>query len=185
MASLFKCTWNTRWLPTGDKRFIRTDCPKNMTDDEVQFLRDNNVLTVVDLRQQVECDKRPCRLEKEPGFTYIHLPVSGGDVVPKTFDETLAAYKFMVDKQMSLIVETILNAKTNVIYFCAAGKDRTGVTSALILKKLGFGNEHIIKDYMISKENLIEHTKPLIKDNPNILDYFIMPREEYIKAILD
>lgn len=185
MPSLFKSTWNTRWLPTGDKKYLRTDCPLRLSDDEVQFLRDNNVLTVVDLREAVEYEVKQCRLENEPGFTYLHLPVSGGDRVPKTFEETIEAYKFMVDEKMSLIIETILNAKTGVIYFCASGKDRTGVTSALILKKLGYDEKLIINDYMESKENLLEHAKTLLKEHPDILQKFIMPKEEYIKAILN
>lgn len=184
MPSLLKSTWNTRWLPTGDKKYMRTDCPLHLTDEEVQFLKDNNVLTVVDLREAVEYNVRQCRLEKEPGFTYLHLPVSGGDRVPETFEETLEAYKFMVDEKMNLIIETILNAETGVIYFCAAGKDRTGVTSALILKKLGFDEDLIIKDYMTSKDNLLEFVKPYLKENPDFIKKFIMPREEYIKAVL-
>ncbi len=41
---------------------------------------------------------------------------------------------FEIDK----IINTIMNADSNVMYFCGAGKDRTGVVSAIILRKLGY-----------------------------------------------
>ena len=159
MASLFKTTFNTRWLPTGDHRYIRTDYPGELTDEEVEWLRSHNVLTVVDLRKEEEYSKLPCRLENEKSFTYYHLPVSGGDVVPKTPEDIIKAYLFMIDKDLDNIVDTILNAKTGVIYFCASGKDRTGVTSAAILRRLGFDDKTIIDDYMISRANLIEYAR--------------------------
>ena len=35
MPSLFQSTLNTRLLPTGDMRFVRSDCPEKLTDEEV------------------------------------------------------------------------------------------------------------------------------------------------------
>ena len=48
MASLFRSTLNTRLLPTGDMRFIRSDCPEKLTEEEIEWLRQNHVTTVVD-----------------------------------------------------------------------------------------------------------------------------------------
>lgn len=41
----------------------------------------------------------------------------------------------MLDSQMYRIIDLICNAKSNVLYFCNAGKDRTGVVSAILLLK--------------------------------------------------
>ena len=49
MPSLLQSTLNTRPLPTGDMRFIRSDCPEKLTDEEVEWLLQNHVTTVVDL----------------------------------------------------------------------------------------------------------------------------------------
>lgn len=43
---------------------------------------------------------------------------------------------------MDNIIDTILNADTNVVYFCNAGKDRTGVVTAIILSNLGYENNY-------------------------------------------
>ena len=37
---------------------------------------------------------------------------------------------------------------------CTAGKDRTGVVSAILRHKIGMDSEYIIEDYMKSKDNL-------------------------------
>ena len=49
---------------------------------------------------------------------------------------------------MDKIIHTIMDAKSSVMYFCGAGKDRTGVVSAIILKKLGCDDQMIIDDYI-------------------------------------
>ena len=61
MPSLLHSTLNTRPLPTGDFRFIRSDCPDKLTDEEVQWLLQNNVTTVIDVREQKEYERKPCR----------------------------------------------------------------------------------------------------------------------------
>ena len=56
MSSLLKSTRNTRALPTGTMRYIRSDVPTNLTDEEIQWLLDNNITTVIDLRSEEEVD---------------------------------------------------------------------------------------------------------------------------------
>ncbi|MBP5574525.1 MAG: tyrosine-protein phosphatase [Bacilli bacterium] len=184
MSSLFKSTWNTRWLPKSSYRYIRTDCPRNITEEEIGFLIEHNILTVVDLREEVEYTKRPCPLENDNRFKYLHMPVSGGDVYPVTYEETMKAYETMKDDNLLKIVDTIMNADTGVIYFCAAGKDRTGVVSAVILKKLGVDEKTILDDYMISKDNLMARLEKIKQEHPNQTIRAIIPRPDYIKNIL-
>ncbi len=81
MSSLLPSTRNTRALPFGDQKYIRSDCPDRLSDEEVMWLRQNDIATVVDLREEREYTQRPCRLESEEGFTYYHLPVTGGSGV--------------------------------------------------------------------------------------------------------
>ena len=57
MSSLLKSTLNTRALPTGDLRYIRSDFPGNLSDDEVLWLVNNNITTIVDLREEKNCYK--------------------------------------------------------------------------------------------------------------------------------
>ena len=61
MSSLLQSTLNTRALPTGDLRYIRSDFPGNISDDEVQWLVDNSITTIVDLREEKEYKAKSCR----------------------------------------------------------------------------------------------------------------------------
>ena len=185
MASLLKSTINTRVLPAGDGRFIRSDCPAEITDEEIRWLADQNITTAVDLRELDECRLRPCRLENEPGFTYYHLPVSSGSVLPKSPEGVLESYRSMLDAQMDRIIETIMNADSRVIYFCHAGKDRTGSVSAVLLKKLGCDDETIIRDYMETKDNVMGMLEAYTAEHPEQDISFLIPKEENIRLVLE
>ncbi len=51
--------------------------------------------------------------------------------------------------QMSKCIKTVFsNRDGSVLFHCTAGKDRTGTTSAVILRLLGVSEENIIKDYL-------------------------------------
>lgn len=86
---------------------------------------------------------------------------------------------------MDIIIQTILEAESNVLYFCGAGKDRTGVVSAIILKKLGFDDQTIVDDYMKTKENLLDFLTAYVKDHPQVDINTILPNEHNIRKVLD
>ena len=184
MGSLLKSTRNTRALPTGTLRYIRSDYPGCLSDEEVSWLRKNGVTTIIDLREKTEYVQKPCRLETESGFTYYHLPVTGGGGVPESPESVADAYLKMIDGQMERIICAILKAESNVLYFCGAGKDRTGVVSAILLKQLGFSDSVIIEDYMKTKDNLLDFLKAFAAEHPEVNIHTILPREENIKKVL-
>lgn len=184
MSSLFKSTLNTRALPIGGLRYIRSDVPLLLSEEEIQWLLSNNITTLVDLRSFEELVRKPCPLKEIEGFTYYHLPVTGGGDIPKSREHLHKIYCGMVDKQMDIILETILGATSNVMYFCTAGKDRTGVVSALLLKKLGAKEDIIVEDYMMSKENLIDMLTAYVQEYPEVDIEIIIPHEENILKVI-
>ena len=184
MSSLLKSTRNTRALPTGTMRYIRSDVLLNLTDDEIQWLLDNNITTLVDLRSDEEVCKQPCGLADKEGFQYYHLPVTGGGGTPKSLEHLYTVYSQMLDKQMEKIIDTIMEAKSNVLYFCTAGKDRTGVVSAVLLRMLGYSDEIIIEDYMKSKDNLIDMLTAYVKEHPEVDIEIIIPHVDNMSRLL-
>lgn len=184
MGSLLQSTQNTRALPTGSLRYVRSDAPIKLTEQEIKWLRDNDITTIVDLRSDEEILSKPCCLRARAGFTYVHLPVTGGGDPPKSLDHLHTVYRQMVDAQMETILDTIMNAKTNVMYFCTAGKDRTGVVSAMILKRLGFSDEIIIDDYMKSKDNLMERLSAYVELHPEVDIEIIVPHRKNMEQLL-
>lgn len=189
MSSLLKSTLNTRVLPVdgipiNEMRYIRSDAPLHLTKEEIQWLLDHDISILVDLRSAQELEQKPCPLQNIPGFTYCHLPVTGGESIPKSRHQLNELYRGMIDKQMDTILETILNAPSNVMYFCTAGKDRTGVVSALLLKRLGVSEDVIVEDYMKSKENLFDMLTAYVRNHPEIDIDLLIPQEENIKDVL-
>ena len=185
MGSIFKSTLNTRYLPTGDMRYIRSDFPDNLSDREMEWLIENDVTTIVDLREEKEYLIKPCSLEEDDRFAYYHMPVTGGGDTPKSPEAVATTYLGMLDDMMDTIIDTIMNAKSKVMYFCGAGKDRTGVVSAIILKKIGFDESVIIDDYMETKDNLMEFLKEYVNKHPEVDINIIIPNENNIKKVLE
>lgn len=184
MSSLLESTRNTRALPTGTMRYIRSDVPENLSAMEIQWLLDNNITTIVDLRSDEEVSRKPCYLKEQEGFRYFHLPVTGGGDTPKSLEHLHIVYRQMLDEKMEKIIDVIMNAKSNVMYFCTAGKDRTGVVSAIILKRLGFSDEVIIDDYMQSKSNLMDMLTAYVRNHPEVDIEIIIPHRENMEKLL-
>lgn len=185
MSSIFTSTRNTRVLPIGENRYIRSDFPGNLTDDEVEWLVSENVMTIVDQREEKEYTRKTSRLESDPRFRYCHLPVTGGADIPDSPEEVPPMYLRMLDEQMERIIGTILSAGTNVMCFCVASKDRTGVVSAILLKRFGYSDDYIIDDYMKTKDNLMGVMTTYVQRHPEIDIRTVTPCEENIKAVLE
>ncbi len=184
MSSLFCKTKNTRCIIEDNLKYIRSDVPVNLSADEINWLLQSNITTIIDLRTDEERKTKKCPLESISGFVYHKMTVSGGDVVPESVEKVSYSYIKMVDSKMSDIINTIFNADSNVLYFCNAGKDRTGVVSAIILRKLGYDYEYIISDYLKSAENLHDVLMMFAENNPNIDIDVITPRAEYMQKLL-
>ncbi len=185
MSSLFDSTLNTRALPIGSLRYIRSDYPGKLSDAEIEWLIKNNITTIVDLREEKEYTAKPCILESKEEFTYYHMPVTGGGDTPRSPEAVADSYLGMLDEQMDKIISTIMNADSNVMYFCQAGKDRTGVVSAVILKKLGYDNQVIINDYMETKDNLMDFLTAYVNEHPEVDINIITPNEKNIEKVLE
>lgn len=184
VASLFQSTKNTRWLPTKQGRFLRSDLPEGLTEGEIARLLEEGVRTLVDLRTDAERRQRPCPLALRPEFCYHAMPVTGGNAVPSSPEQVPVSYRNMADAQMDRILDLILGAGTGVLFFCTAGKDRTGVVSALLLRRLGADRETILRDYLQSAENLRDSLEQYAA-RTGIDPAIITPRRDYMERFLE
>ena len=185
VPSILMSTQNTRPILPDSLRFLRSDAPRALTREETEWLLAERILTVVDLREEGERAAGPCPLERDGRFRYLCLPVTGGGRIPASPEEVVHTYLNMVDDQMERILAAIWSARTNVLYFCNAGKDRTGVVSALLLRRLGTDREHIVSDYMRSRENLLPALSAFAAAHPEIDPRVILPRRSYMEEFLD
>ena len=113
MIKLFESTQNTRPSLPDSLRFIRSDVPTAVSEAEEQWLRAHDILTIIDLREPQERAQKTCPLGEKNGFTYLCLPVTGGNDIPSSQAEVAASYIRMVDEQMERIIEAAMTEKSN------------------------------------------------------------------------
>ena len=181
---IFQSTRNTRPIIENSLRYIRSDVPTKITEEEKDWLLTNNVTTIVDLRTDDERVRKYCPLMDDNRFSYYVCSVAGGNNVPSSTDDVSKSYIAMVDAQFDTMIEFLLNTKSNVLYFCNAGKDRTGVVSAVLLYELGIPFEYIVNDYLKSKFNLKVLLDEFARQNPAIDIEVITPHKRYIEEFL-
>lgn len=109
---------------------------------------------VIDLRSPLELlDGHPL---DELGLRVINLPLLESLRPGAQHDGTLAGLYRLVNEDAShLLVDLVAEiavADGPVLVHCAAGKDRTGIGVALVLRLLGVDHEEVIADYLLTDE---------------------------------
>ena len=184
MGSLLTSTLNTRFVPHLPQ-FIRSDLPWRLTEEDKQWLLDHNFKTAIDLRTEEEYSKWKSDFEDDDRFTILHMPLTLKEYITKDIDSMARNYKAMLDDNLKAVLDYLCISKENIIYFCYTGKDRTGVVTAMLLKRCGYSNEEIINDYMKSKDNMEQYIIDYCKRNPeNVLEVCI-PNIKFIQGVLD
>jgi hypothetical protein len=122
----------------------------------------------VDLRNEVEIEfggrgpladvvaRHHAPLSSRRGRVVVDTPAPAAASSDRSPDAVLAGYRGILEASADLIVQTVQALSTPdarpAVFFCAAGKDRTGVLSAVILGALGVRDEDIVEDYVLSGE---------------------------------
>lgn len=115
---------------------------------------------IIDLRSPGESDS--VHPFARPGVRVLNLPLLSAlrpGVAPVA---TLhALYLLMLDQAADRLVEIVREvglADGSTLIHCAAGKDRTGVSVALLLRLLGVAREHVLDDYLLTSHAEAEIT---------------------------
>ena len=157
-------------------RLIRTGTLTRMSDEDIQFLKNYGLTTIIDLRSKSERKDHPD--PQIEGVKNISLPLSEeegtlGGIQDLSREDDLyhhdphAAFKMMCDHYSDHVVKahdqntvrqvlTILSEKENgaTIFHCTEGKDRTGFVVLFVLYILGVDLEVIRQDYLASNSIL-------------------------------
>ncbi len=184
MSSLLTTTYNTRLLREGSFRYVRSDVPDRLNPQDLQWLLEHNIQTVIDLRSPEEAAGRPCPLSSHPAFHYRLMTVST-DIAPRRPEDVPQSYLSMVTHRAWEAVRAAQQADTNVLYFCNAGKDRTGVISALLLREMGASRQEVVDNYVLSAENLREMLVQFVANRPELSLSVVTPRPWYMETFLD
>ena len=173
-------------LPTRDGKkikagvVVRSDNPKGMTEQgHIDLMAVVGPRTMIDLRIEVEVEHDGYTI-KDESVTVVNfpmLPLSG--VTQEQIDA--GAFDNLIDDYMGQIEingDSVLSAlriiassdQHPVLYHCTAGKDRTGIVTAMLLDILGVEHETIAADYHLTTENMLPiieriRNAPVYKEN--------------------
>lgn len=143
------------------RRLFRADGLHRLSAADLDKLAELGLATVIDLRTEQEVSERG-RIEwPTADLAYHHLPMM--DVLPDR-DEFAqwSEASFVAERYAAMLSDArpalgeVFALLTNpasypAVFHCAAGKDRTGILSALVLGLLGVPNEAIVADYALSR----------------------------------
>lgn len=156
-------------LPTADGRatrwgaLVRTDCCDQLTDAGWAAAWDHGIRTVVDLRHPVEVAASTSAGTRPEAITVVRSPVEdGADVAfverwgarlatPAYYGDALDRYADRVAAAVTAIAQA---RPGGVAFCCVAGRDRTGMVTALVLSLLGVVTADVICDHALSYQRL-------------------------------
>lgn len=177
--------------------------------NEFQMLENLHIGCVIDLRGNQEIEDRPDT--KISGSEYKKIPgIPGASGAQQnlnfmhlindetTEEEILGYHSLLVDcypkmpfqnKAIQAMFDHLLHNQTPILYHCSAGKDRTGILSAILLLALDVNEKDIMEDYLLSnacrKETLVdfmERHKLTNKEIGQVAFDTIYVKEEYLQS---
>lgn len=165
-------------------RLIRSNLPQYLPDNDICIISKMGIKNIIDLRSLEEIKTKKSVFEDNKEFKVYHIGIDIGKDVPEAEELVSKSYIEMLtlQKKMKIIFE-ILGNNDSVLYFCNAGKDRSGVVTALILKLLGVSEKNIVDDYMATKKFMKEPLKKYAAYNTKILN-IITPQRFYMENFL-
>jgi protein-tyrosine phosphatase len=147
------------------------------TSADQRALNGLGLVNLIDFRSEFEKAEEPNRLLDPVEFEITEIPIldagnqamveqltarieSGdfGDFDPDAFMLTAnAEFTSKYTGQLAAFMQEILDADgAPVVWHCTAGKDRTGIAAALLLRILGVPQATVVDDYMLSKDQALQ-----------------------------
>lgn len=179
--------WNFRDLggyPAAGGRTVRwrtlfrADGLDRLTPADLTVVAELGLRTVIDLRTADEVAQG--RYEPGDDSAWHHLPMLDVLPPPDDFAEWVVS-EYIADQYVAMLegapdaVRTFLTLLTDpgaypLVFHCFAGKDRTGILTALVLGLLGVADDEIAADYSLSKVAMIRLIEWLRARYPDGID---------------
>ena len=161
-----KGTFNVRDLggyvtPAGEtrwRRILRADGLHRLDGEGMTVLVEAGVATVIDLRHPGELSSQPNPFHANPAVRYHNVslfeslaptPKPGQDLLLELYIMALDTRQAAIAEVLTIIADAPAGT---VLYHCTAGKDRTGIISALLLALADVEAALIVSDYALTAE---------------------------------
>lgn len=147
----------TRW-----RSVLRADGLSGLDPDACGTLLREGVTTIVDLRGEHEIGQQPSPFCTQERLHYCNIslfsalaPVQALTLSAADFDMS-ARYRQALDDcgpAIRNVMQAIADAGPGMVLFhCTAGKDRTGIIAALLLRLAGVERRSIVEDYALTAQ---------------------------------
>lgn len=143
----------TRW-----RTFLRADSLHRLPPASQQALVNYGVRTIIDLRSEQECRQAPNVFETVKRVCFLHIPLFDGGA-PLTErsapPNVVEIYRHILDQRqdaVKAIFDAITDNTFSMLIHCTAGKDRTGLITALMLGLAGVDHATIAEDYALTTQ---------------------------------
>lgn len=172
-------------------KIFRSDDLYHLTSEDLNYLANIPVKSVVDFRSAEEVKKAPDKVPSSakeyaysitPGNLDIQQDISS--FTAEAIDSVMMSINRMLVTDPSIIklykdFFALLQDQNDVplLFHCTAGKDRTGMGAALILYALGVDEETIFQDYLASNFYLDDKYAQLKQDYPEMASMFEVKRD--------
>ncbi|KZT26412.1 hypothetical protein NEOLEDRAFT_1132467 [Neolentinus lepideus HHB14362 ss-1] len=190
---------------------FRSGEPTKITESGKEKLRGLGIRKVFDFRSEPEIAKYKAATPVIDGVEFVRNPVSNDEAYDpvglaarvkrfQTGELTafVALYTGIFESGGPAFEKVLLHLRDHpdepCLIHCTAGKDRTGVFAALLLKLLGVDEETIVNDYALTTIGLQPalpmliarfQTEPMFRDNMDAMLKMASARPETIRAVLD
>ncbi len=155
----------TRW-----RRVLRADGLHRVDQEGMAALVAEGVTTVIDLRHPGELESHPNPFSAHPEVRYHNVSLFES-LAPRAEpgqDLLLELYKLALDTRreaVAAVLTIIADAPPGAVLFhCTAGKDRTGIVSALLLAVAGVEATLIVEDYALTGDMIAPMVEDIIAD---------------------
>ena len=189
---------------TEDGRFVRwgriyrSAALSGLTPDDLAKIEALGIDYVYDLRSVGERRDEPSRWPQTGATLVSHdyeLDISAfmaafadGPSAEKVRAAMTAFYPAVVDSHKTqfraIFAELLEGDDGAILYHCSAGKDRTGVQTALILSALGVPRETVIEDFLLSNQHhrMSGSSGPMAGMPPEVLEVLGGVERPYLEA---
>ena len=193
--SILESTMNTRELGmyriqgtkdyTLSNRIYRSDRCESLSASDKKLLLDRDITTIIDLRSEQEAETKPSAFSSDSDFIVFHYPIVEGMLPPNSLEAVPVSYMEIAHADcVKEVFKTIADANGGVLFHCTAGKDRTGVVSAILLALVGVSDEDTVYDYAISREFNKQRLEAYLKEHPEIDKDIVLANEKSMYGFL-
>lgn len=167
--------WNTPSGPTQPHRYLRCGSTSSATESDLMILSGWGVRHDIDLRGLGESPRLTDRLSMQSWVRWVNVPFYDINISNEPLTPSVNVHNYLVGSYLTMlsshkavkacIKEASATTKDEcVLFHCAAGMDRTGMLSMLLLGCAGVDRGQIACDYCLSFSSLDEIERGLERE---------------------